>query len=357
MASIRKLPNGTFQATVYVGRDANGKQIRKYITMDKERDVRAAARNLEKEIAGKNYSDMEGMKASYAFDKWLELNKDRLSPTTLRAYKIYIERFKSYLGHMKLGQITNIHIQELLNIFRKGGKIGKYNIKKQSGTTILKEYCVLKEILGDFLKNKNPCNDVKPPQKEKKIPVLLTKKQFQYLRENIRGHKDEIPILLAALCGMRLGEIFGLRWEDVDFDNGLIKVRQNMVRVGPGNYIIKPPKSKSGIRDIIASEEILKILDAYRKETGIIGGLIIRDDRPDNCSKRYEHLLKKLGLPKSRFHDLRHYRATRMLEAGIPDILASQQLGHSSVSITKEIYQHVTNDIISKSKTKIKKLQ
>lgn len=357
MASIRKLPNGTFQATVYVGRDLKGKMIRKYITGDKEKEVRAAARNLETEIAEKKYTSLGTMRASSAFDKWIDLNEHRLSPTTLRPYKIYINLFKTYFGNMKLEQITSIHIQEFLNTLRKGGTIGNIKVKKQSETTILKEFCVLKEILNEYLKSKNPCKDVKPPTKNKKIPTLLTKKQFQKLKEYVRGTNEEIPILLAALCGLRLGEVFGLRWEDIDFENGIIKVRQNLVRTGPNSHIIKEPKSKSGIRDVIASEEILKVLEEYRKKKGIIGGLIIKEDKPENFSRRYERILKKLGLPKSRFHDLRHYRATRMLEAGIPDILASQQLGHSSVSITKEIYQHVTDDIISKSKTKIKKLQ
>lgn len=357
MASIRKLPNGTFQATVYVGRDVNGKMIRKYITGDREKEVRAAARELETEIEEKKYTCLSSTRATIAFDKWIELNEHRLSPTTLRPYKIYIKLFKEYFGRMKLEQITSIHIQEFLNILRKGGIIGHLKIKKQSETTILKEFCVLKEILNEYLKNKNPCNDVKPPTKNKKIPTLLTKKQFQKLREYIRESEEEIPILLAALCGLRLGEVFGLRWEDIDFEKGIIKVRQNLVRIGPCSHIIKEPKSKSGIRDVIASDEVLKVLAEYRKKKGVIGGLIINEDKPENFSRRYERILKKLGLPKSRFHDLRHYRATRMLEAGIPDILASQQLGHSSVTVTKEIYQHVTDDIISKTKDKIRKLQ
>lgn len=361
MAKITRTSAGTYTTRVYLGRDANGKQLFEYITRSTYKECRNAARKAEQKIADGKYSTYENMKAETAFDKWIELNEDRLSPTTVRVYYIYIERFKAHFTGAKLGRITNIHVQEFLKLLKSGGKLGDKKIKKQSNTSLLKQYCVLNNIFEEFLKDKNPCREVKAPIKDESERTILTEKQFKKVRKHIKGTREEVPIILAASCGMRLGEIFGLRWKDVDFKNGIIGVRQNMVKAGAGEYIIKSPKSKKGVRDIIASREAIKVLKEYQKkiasENGIVGSgeLIIQNDRPDNCSKRYETLIKNLGLPKTRFHDLRHYRATRMLAAGIPDILASQQLGHYDVSMTKQ-YQHPTEDIVAPVKNLIKNL-
>lgn len=263
--------------------------------------------------------------------------------------------FYFYFAYIPVTEYKTEHIQDFLNILRTGGKIGKEKIRKQTGTTILKQYCVLNEILEEHLKNRNPCRDVKAPAKNKPDVTILTQKQFKKVREYIRGTRDEIPVMLAASCGMRLSEIFGLQWENIDFENGLVKVRFALVKASKGEYVLKSPKSASGIRDIIASDEIMLLLKKHKKATSAIAGPVICSELPDLCSKRYETIIKKLDLPKTRFHDLRHYRATRMLAEGIPDILTSQQLGHSDVSMTKR-YQHNTADIIQIATEKIKKL-
>jgi len=351
---IKNKSSNTFSSRVFVGRDSNGKQLFKYLTKPSEKELRSAIREVEQQIEDGTYQASEGARIGPMIDKWFELNESRLSPTTARVYKFYLHRFKIFFGGMKLSSITSTHVKEFLKILRDGGKLGEKQLRKQSGTSQLKQYCVLNMILEEFLKGKNPCRDVKAPVKDRPEMIILTVNEFKKVKEHVKNTRDELTILLAAACGMRLGEVYGLRWQDIDFKNELIKIRNTMVKVDK-EYIQKKPKSKSGIRDIIAGDEILGLLKRYQKTKGVISGLVIQDDYPDRCSKRYETVIKKLGLPKTRFHDLRHYRATRMLAAGIPDILTSQQLGHSDVSMTKR-YQHNTADIISNSKSKIKKL-
>jgi integrase len=363
VAKIVKTKAGTYTTRVFTGRNNDGKQLFEYVTMPTWHECRDTAREIEQQVRDKTYSSKGGMRATAAIDKWYELNEARLSPTTIRVYKTYLDRFKTYFGNLKLSKISDYQVREFINLLRVGGKLGGKTIKKQSETTLLKQYSVLNEILEEYLKTKNPCREVKAPEKDKTPRNILTVKQFSIVRNEIKGKKDEIPILLAALCGMRLGEIFGLTWGNIIFDTGIIRVTQSMVKTGPQRYIIKAPKSHSGIRDIISNDEVLQLLKSLKAKitsgSGIpqMDKLIFGDDdKPDRLSKRYETIIKNLGFAHTRFHDLRHYRATRMLAAGIPDIFASNQLGHYDVSMTKQ-YQHNTDDIVSAVKDKLKKLQ
>lgn len=356
MASIRKLPNGKYQATISFGRTKDNKQIREYITRDTWHECRDDANLLELQhnsVSG----TMDNEYADSVIDKWWQLNESRFSPTTIRPYSLYIKRFKAYFGDYKMKKISRVAVEEFIVILRTGGKIKDIQINKQSNTSQRKQITVLKEIFQWAMKSKSPASEIKLPEKNKFIPNILSNDEFNELKEFVKSKRDELPILLAALCGLRLSEIFGLKWSDIDFKNNIIKIRRVMVKDKNGKWIIKNhPKSSSGMRDIICGEEIMNALENYQKSTSTISGHILRNDTPDAMSQRYKHILKALKLPDSRFHDLRHYRATRMLEAGIPDILASQQLGHSEVSTTKKIYQHITKDMVSAAKNKIRNL-
>jgi len=208
-------------------------------------------------------------------------------------------------------------------------------------------------MLEEVLKYKNPCRDVKAPKKEKYVPQILNESEFNILKEVIKDTPDELPILLASSMGMRLGEIFGLKWTDINFKNGTLRISQTQVKAGPTNYVFKSPKSESGKRDLIVPDYIMVLLKNTSKETT---EELVFNQKPDNFSRRFERILKANNLPKTRFHDLRHYHATMMLKHGIPDLYASKRLGHSSVSTTKEIYQHITNEMESQVETKLKEI-
>lgn len=87
-----------------------------------------------------------------------------------------------------------------------------------SPNTVRKHFFVLNKMLQEALKNKNPCRDIKPPKKEEYKPYVLSEHEFDLFHNAFRGTIDELPILLAAWCGMRLGEIFALRWDDINGD-------------------------------------------------------------------------------------------------------------------------------------------
>ncbi|MEW5952667.1 MAG: tyrosine-type recombinase/integrase [Bacillota bacterium] len=387
MASIKKLPNGRFQATVFVGRDANGKQDKKRKTFDTEKEAKNWARDLEREIEERTYTNMDNMRASAWFDKWMELNQNRLSPSTYLSYKLYVEKhFKPAFGAFKLGQIKELHIKHYIND----------KLKYLSSTTVRKHILVLREMLRDALKLKSPCRDIDVPKAEKYTPYVLSDTEFQQIHDAVKGTRDEPIVLLSAWCGLRLGEIFALKWDDINWKTGTIRIDENMA-ISEKGYRDKKPKSDNGIRTIIVPQSLMALLRKYKLELLESGNdkklktkskerksfklafkkatkALLRKYnsksitevpeekkkeflaelkeiqervflmRPDSYSTYFGELIDDKGLPPARFHDLRHYHATWMYNQGILDHYAAGRLGHD-IKTLKSIYQHLRVDI------------
>lgn len=345
MASIRKRPNGTYQATIYVGRDANGKQLFKYVTKPTLKECKAAARVIEQEIEEGKFLNVENMRLSTWMDKWLELNKEKLSPSTYVSYKIYVDKhLKPYFKQLKLSQINELHIKQYIND----------KLKTLSPTTVRKHFFVLREMLQDVLKHKNPARDIKPPAKNDYKPYVLTNEEFEQIHNAFKGHKYEMIILLSAWCGLRRGEIFALKWDDIDWNTATIRVDESRSITDEGVYVDKSPKSKNGLRIIAVPEYLLDLLAKYRKSQKEINPRIF-NIRPDQCSSYFAEQIKKHKLPPVRFHDLRHYHASWLYEQGIPDQYAAKRLGHD-IYILKSIYQHLGVDKQNELDDKIRKL-
>lgn len=158
---------------------------------------------------------------------------------------------------------------------------------------------------------------------------------------------------MAVLTGMRQGEIMGLRWKDIDFENNVIYVRQTLTQTA---RIKEGAKNNASIRNVHIPIKLVEELKLHQKR--IIEekkyyqrdyndhDLIIctRDGRPiipRNCRKEFYHLTKKLGLPKIRFHDLRHTHATMLIQQNVNVKLISERLGHTDIQTTLNTYSHV----------------
>ena len=117
----------------------------------------------------------------------------------------------------------------------------------------------MSDVFNDAMKYKNPCKYIAPPEDSNYKPNVPTEAEFDLLRNAVKGMWDEMPILLAAWCGLREGEIFALKFNDIDFENGKIKVDENMA-ISDEGYKPKDPKSEKGFREVIADEYILQLL-------------------------------------------------------------------------------------------------
>lgn len=328
MASIKKLPSGKFQATIYLGRDENGKQLKKKITRDSERECKKVARDIEQEIEDRMYVSPTNTHFIKYAEAWLSINKNRLSPTTYETYKIYVDvHFDPFFKGLRINKITDVHIRRYLN----------EKLEKYSSTYVRKHYMLLRSILYDALKYKSPCRDIKAPEKSDFVPHVLSDADFSRLHDIVRGTRDEPIILLAAWCGLRRGEIFALKWNDIDWNEGTLRVDENRALSADG-YIDKKPKSKKGLRTIVLPEYLLKLLECLRlSQTEIKERIFCL--RPDHYSNYFKKLSDKHDF-RIRFHDLRHYHASWLYSQKIPDQYAAQRMGHD-ISILKGIYQHL----------------
>jgi integrase len=330
MATIRKNKAGNYEARIYVGKDADGKQICEYVTRTGLKEIKAAVREIEDDIENGNYSSMKNVNSHKWFTEWLDLNKNRLSPSTMQSYKIYVNHhFKKPFGGLKLGQITDIHIKRYIN-----DKLAYLSV-----TTVRKHLFVLNRMLKDSLKNKAPEIDMPAPKQY--VPHIVTKEEFEKIHNHFRGKKYEPIILLAAYCGLRRGEIYGLKWNDIDGVNKTIRIDEAM-SISEDGYIEKETKSHNGMRTIIVTDEILGLLEKMRLKQKVIKERIF-PARPDSFTSWFMIQMDLIELPDIRFHDLRHYHATWLYQNKIPDQYAAKRLGHD-INTLKKIYQHIGAD-------------
>jgi len=270
---------------------------------------------------------------------WHEIYAAKLAQTTQELYKLYTEKhIIPELGKIKIKEIRPMHIQEF------------YNKKSEtlSDNTLGKIHTFLNKVLNDAYKDSliktNPCSRVDKPRVKRYKPTLPTEQQFFKLLEIVRGTFDEVCILLAGICGLRRGEVFGLRLRDVDFKESKISIVETMVRFN-GKWIIKAPKNETSQRTIRVPRFVVEVINTYLTNLKVIPERICGKYKPDSYSKHFKKLCEDNGIPDVRYHDLRHFNATLMLKYGIPDKIASSRLGHSQVQTTKEIYQHMTQDM------------
>lgn len=346
MASIKKRPNGTYQATIYVGRDANGKQICKYITRDTMKECKAAARDLEQEIAEGRLTDLDNMRVVAWIEKYLEINKNNYAPGTIGLYNTYLNAyFAPYFRQMKLKQVNEIIIKQFQNQLLETQE--NSSVKRIMGT--LKK--ILKEALGDY----SPAKNVPLPKANKSCAKAPTTEEFKQIYESLIGTRYEIPVLLSGWCGFRREEIFALRPDDFDFTNNTIRIDEAYAKNEEGKYVFGPPKSENGYRTKKTPKHLMDMLrPLVQQNTGKVIKIKKDNDpifaylgRPDSFSSRYGQLFKRKkrqNVPDYRFHDLRHYHATWLHENGYPDSYAAAAMGQTP-DIFRNTYQHLRPDI------------
>lgn len=346
MASFKKRANGTWQATIYVGRDANGKQLFKYVTRDGKKECKAVAREIEQELEEGRFVHVENIRVAAWVEKWMDTKT--LSPSTRATYKSYIKNhYTPYFGNLKLKQLNEIHIKKFM--VQKGKEVSQASVRRMTS--------VLKSAMGDAMKQKSPARDIKLPKEEKYTPTVPNDAEMEQIHNAVRGTRDEPIVLLAAWCGLRRGEIFALRWNDIDWNKGTVRVDEARSITENNVYVDKRPKSENGLREVVADGYLLNLLDAMRKpkkpkkkqkkdqeqivELGSDKQIFTL--RPDSYSSYWAKFVRLKKLPDIRFHDLRHYHASWLYKRGIPDQYAAKRLGHD-INILKGIYQHLGLD-------------
>jgi integrase len=190
---------------------------------------------------------------------------------------------------------------------------------------------------------------------ERKEINSLDREQTKALLEETSGDQLKALYVLAIHTGMREGELLGLKWEDVDLESGVLRLRHGLVREGGKTILgdLKTPKSRRGIRLTRAAAEALsshleRQLEEMERMGSLYqpGGLVFATKtgtliNPSNLRNRsFKPLLKRAGLPNICFHDLRHTCATLLLSQGTHPKLVQELLGHATIAMTLDTYSH-----------------
>lgn len=371
-----------WKGSCIIGTDENNKPIRKFCRAKTQAECIAKLKKL-KEMKGKPISLIdENITLQKFFKDWLfEQRISELSPSTIQRYTgIYNNYIKdSIIGISKVKDIRDYHLNKYYNFL-----LQEKNKTPDTIRIINKVlHSVFKYGIKEHLISENICKSAKLPELQKKEEVqVFTLEEQQLFINSIQDHPNKVAFLLCLNTGLRIGELLGLKWCDIDFEKSRLKVERSYKRVPNPDYDEKskssktiimelPPKTKNSIRTIPILPNELNLLKSHRKaqlETKFKYGQAYNDNdlifttdlgKPidsRNLSRSFSETLKSIGIPHKKFHSLRHTYATRLFELDINAKTVSKLLGHSNISITLDIYTHVTEDEKLKSVEKLQYL-
>jgi integrase len=287
------------------------------------------------------------------YDMWnpksIRRQKKKWEETTEELYKMYIDvHFKPYFKEMKLKSVTPLILDEFYNYKLNNNE---NRPQKMGINTIIKLNKFLSPAFNYAIKNhkikSNPSKDVILGEKIPFEPDVYEEDQFLQLWDYVKDKYDRVPISLGAGFGFRRGEIFGLRWENINFEQKSITIIKTQVRFL--TQIEKGPKNNNSKRTVIGPDYVFDVLKNYKDEVMPTNEQEkILHVRPDYYSHRFQWLLDKFNMPHTTLHGLRHYNAYIMMDRGIPDKVAADRLGHD-VNTLKSTYQHVKKKLDSKA--------
>lgn len=284
---------------------------------------------------------------------WTELCKHTIKPRTWRRYCQFVRlHIVPGLGKVPLSKLSAQQVQSL------------YARKLDEGlapATVRQLHAVLHKALHTALRlglvHRNVADMVDAPRVPRKEMAILSEEQAQSLLAAARGDRLEALYVVALGTGMRLGELLGLRWRDVDLEAAQLRVTATLQRETVGEPVFAEPKTAQSRRRVALASTVVAALRQHRVrqleerlrvgEAWIDRDLVFCDETGevlDGISVlRYEFypLLKKAGLPRMRFHDLRHTAATLLLARGVDVKVVSEMLGHATIAVTLAIYYHV----------------
>ena len=288
-------------------------------------------------------------------DRWLgDYAEPNVAPSTLVRYRQVCRRLSGQIGALRLQALRPAHIQAAYSRLREDGLASR---------TVLHHHRVLKEALrhavGWQLLERSPADAVSAPRPERTEMRALDADDVKRVVDACDDDDMRRLVFVAVSTGLRLGELLGLRWGDVDLEARTASVRRTSQYLGPEGVQLRAPKTARSRRTISLSPSTVDVLREHRvaqnerrlsrgssyDDQGIVfaaadGGLVA----PYTASGAFRKVVRRLGLTGVRFHDLRHTSATLALKAGVPAKVVSERLGHASVAFTLDRYADVLPD-------------
>ena len=364
---IQKRDDGRWSVRLQV----NGKYVYVYGQTKSEAQAKLKAKLAELEQAKasqlNNFINSEKM----TVEQWARVCLETYSKVSVRestyvSYLSIIEHHLKPLGDYKLSEVTNAMVQEHLQ--REARQPGNEEGLGEKSLTNVKAFLSL--IFNQALRNgyilRNPVTGVKIPKAGKKETIALSVEQQHALLNAARAYPRPImfAVVFACYTGCRKGEVMGLQWKDVDFEEGVIHISKQLHRstsiIDSGErkseLKVSEPKTKSSVRDIYMFPSFAKEFKGYKEkmlewkaenkfvhseEDYVFVGVKNRPIEPRVFYKYYQEVMEQAGIEDANFHTLRHTFATRCIENGMDILMVAKTLGHSNVSTTLNKYSHL----------------
>jgi integrase len=335
VGSIRDVGGGRYRVAVSLGTDEEGNRRRidrTYTCTPREAELHLA--RLLVEAGDPSATDQHQTLAAYHRDVWLPHVKERVRARTYTGYESNIDRMVTpYLGHIALDDLSPMTLDTWLDRLKRDGV---------SAHSSLHAFRVMRQSLRQAVKWRliahDPSDAVKAPRPKPYEPATLTADEARSYIQKFEGHPIEPAIALALGCGLRRSEICGMRWSDVELDEGLVHVRRGMHSV-KGGTIIEDPKTARSRRTVTLPKWAEVALSRHVQPVGhVLANYQGEPLTPSALSSRFREATTSLALAKVPLKNLRHSSATLALEAGVDVTLVSRRLGHSTITTTDRFY-------------------
>jgi len=358
--TIRQRPDGRWEARYTTGRHpGTGKQIQKSVYGATQAEVRKKLSAATAAIDDGTFLEPSRLTVGGWLDIWLAEYTSNVKELTLTTYETQVRvHLKPALGAVKLTALTAPHIQKLYNTLSKGNE----ERAGLSPKTIQNINGVLHRALDQAIRlgylRANPCAGVMLPRTEKPAIEPFNDEDMASFMKAIKGHPFETLFVVDLFTGLRQSELLGLTWGCVDFDAGMIVVDKQLIKEKKkgGAYKLAPPKNDKS-RRLSPAPSIMKLLLEHKdrqQEAAARAGrawnhsdLVFTNALGENLSHStlahtFKRIMRQIGLPDARFHDLRHSFAVAALRSGIDIKTVQESLGHHTASFTLDTYLHVT---------------
>lgn len=360
--TIYQTKTGLWRCEITLGYDENNKRIKKTISSRSLDELHKKINDLKFLNDRKLLAEPQNTTISDWLDFWLETyKKPAVKPTTYDMYRNAVDTYlRPAFGHYKLDKLNTITIQKFINDVSKSGKSGN----PLSQSSIKKIMLTLSQAYEQAVKlnmlYQNPCDNIILPKTEKRKAVAFTEEEQQrFLSHCTFDTTYDCLFIFAFNTGMRMGELFALTWDDIDFDNEIIKVNKNLTVVSDYDdnsttktkTLINSTKTESSKREIPMTKQALQALKAQKERNSNDSVFVFYSNNNTPLMKRnvyraFEKLIAQSDITSPvTFHSIRHSFATRLLERGADIKTVSTLLGHHSIQITLDIYSHVSNNL------------
>ena len=313
-----KLPSGNYR--VRVTWTENGTRHSRSFTAPTASEVKKAAAAFRATVG--DCPAASALSVGEALAAYVRLKEPVLSPSTVREYERYARLYYSSIRNRRVSDLTPEAVQrEVSDLSRR-----------LSPKTVRNAYGLLTAALKVYRPGFSP--EARLPQKKPRQIAIPSAEEVSAILGRLDG-EPRLAVMLAAFQGLRMSEVAGLRWSDVDLEKRTLSVSRALVRGRDNEYFTKAPKTRAGNRSV---RLLAPVVDKLR-ETPRAGDQLFTLS-PNALKSAYNRAVRSLGLSYS-FHELRHYACSVMLSLGIPPKYVADALGHESTVMVDRVYGHI----------------